>query len=385
MPQTGGQRGFILSFLVGLVLAMAPLVLVGARFAALGEFGVFETPEALPREALHGPLSEPFAEYKLLMTQQIRPDLLVLGSSRVMQVRGSLFNRCSVGTCFYNAGGAAPTTKTAEEFFGRIAANHPPRVMLLGLDIWQFNPNDAQNTHERVELTPSLAERFRRSVGVIREFTPTLLTDPQLRALVAGLTETPAGYRGARAILRGEGFRPDGSYSYGDQFFAEVSRNSVAERSAEAVGRIAKSCCRLEQFDQADAVSVQELERLISQARRSGTQIVVFTPPVTDELMDAVERDPVLSKGFADVDRVIRDVLSRNAVPFVLMTRPADAGCSSAEMLDALHPSEVCAARMVDRLLSSEVVSQLLGSFTDDLYVRSVIASTSSDFFIGRP
>jgi hypothetical protein len=364
---------------------VSPVVFVGARFAAVGELDLFDTNESLRAERLHGPLSEDFAEYKLRMTESVRPDLLVLGSSRVMQLRATLFDRCSSGSCFYNAGGAATTMRSAQEFFDKVAASRAPPVLLLGLDIWQFNPNDATNSHEPVDLTPGFTERLRRSIGVVRQFTPQLENDGALRSVVAGFAAVPQGYRGARAILRGEGFRPDGSYAYGDKFITDISTQTPSQRSADAVERIAKSCCRLDHFVRADPRALLELQGLVALAQRRGTQVIAFTLPFSDEVMDAVDRDVALRAGFADVERELEDLFRRNGTEFVRISRLSDAGCAPTEMLDGFHPTEVCAARILARLLASANNTHSLAPFVEEGRLRVLIASRSSDLFLRLP
>jgi len=355
------------------------------RFAAIGEFDLFDTDAALAQERLHGPLSEEFPEYKLRRARSVHADILILGSSRVMQFRGALFDRCVSTSCVYNAGGAGPTMRVAADFFDEVAAAGPPRVLLIGLDTWYFNGNDEANTHLPTDLTPGGGERVRRSVSFLRQFVPRLSQDPQLRAVVAGLVAAPEGFRGARAILKGEGFRPDGSYSYGAQFLADVADEAPAERSADAVTRVAQSCCRLERFTATDPQALQELERLAGAARRSGTQVIAFTLPFSDELMDAVARDEALRSGFADVDARLTETLQRLGIPFVRLTRPSDAGCRSSEMLDGFHPSEVCSARILELLTATDGISASLASFVDPRVLRARIDARPSDLVLGLP
>jgi hypothetical protein len=371
-----------LSFIAALLLVISPLVLVSLRFAALGEIDLIDADGSLINERLHGPVSEVFPEYKLRMTEGLRPSLLVLGSSRVMQFRASFFDGCSIRSCFYNAGGAAPTMRAGQDFLKEADMGQPPRVMLLGLDIWQFNPNDSANTHEPTSLTPSFIERVRRAIGIVRQFTPRLADDTELRSAVLGQTVAPEGYRGVRAIVRGEGFRPDGSYSYGDRFMTEIASQSPVERSADAVDRIAKSCCRLERFTRADPVSIGELQVLLTEARQREIDVIAFTLPFSDEMMDAVERDVALRAGFADVESQLAAVFVQDGVAFLRFSRLADAGCRPTEMIDGFHASEVCAARILDRLLDADGVSRALAPFVDRTRLRARIASRSSDLFM---
>ena len=358
-------------------------MVVTARFALLGEVDLFDTDAALLSEGLHGPLSESFAEYKLRMTSALAPDLVVLGSSRVMQLRDVLFDGCQSRRCFYNAGGAATTIAEASTFLDSLP--RPPRVVLLGLDVWQFDPNDATNTHQPETLRPSTLERMRRALGIVREFTPRLYDDSELRSLIVSVRSMPQGVRGVRAVLRGEGFRPDGSYSYGAAFLSEVEAESTSARSLDALSRIARSCCRFEHFSVPDPRSLAELETVVNSAQARGTTVVVFTPPYSDEVVDAVERDPGVAAGFAAVDASLRDTFARLHVPFVSVGRASDIRCEPDEMLDGLHPSEVCAARLLAAMLSSGEVADVLRPYVTPVHLASLLAQTRSPLMLNGP
>lgn len=163
---------------------------------------------------------------------------------------------------------------------------------------------------------------------------------------------------------------------------SDVAGQTPAARLAEAVDRISKSCCRREQFTRADPLAIAELEQLLVQARHTGTQVIAFTLPFSDEVMDAVDRDAALHAGFADVESRLAAVLTENGVPFFRFARLADAGCRPTEMLDGFHTSEVCAARLLDRLLGFPAVARALAPFVDQARLEARIASRSSDLLM---
>jgi hypothetical protein len=376
-------RGFLLTFFVGVLVGVAPLIGTTARLGAVGELDLFDTDAALLAESLHGPLAESFVEYKLRMASALRPDLLILGSSRVMQFRAALFDGCAARSCVYNAGGGATTLLEAQQFVD--ALPYAPRVLVLGLDVWQFDPSDPTNTHQPGSLMPNALERARRALGVVRTYTPRLYDDEPLRSvLLLGRPEAP-GARGVRAILRGEGFRPDGSYSYGPEFLQTASSQSPEARAADALGRIERGCCRFEYFTKADASALVELERLVRAAQTRGVAVVAYMPPYADLVAAAIESDPRLAGGFASARYEVSRLLESLGVPFSILSRASDAGCRAEEMLDGLHPSEVCSARILDRLLSTRGFAEALRPFVTADHVKLLISRASSSFSIGGP
>lgn len=363
-----------------------PLLIIAGRFAALGEFELFDTDASLVAERLHGPLDAPELEYKFRMTTILQPRVLMLGSSNVLQFRGSLFTKCTAPTCFYNAGGGMPTVRAGADFFDRLTmAGRPPDVLLLALDVWQFNPRYEENTHVDTRLRRDLQDQLRLALGVTRKFAPRVLTDADLREFVLGRIPTTGGLRGARAILRSEGFRDDGSYSYGTVSRAIVLSQSPTDRSADAVSRVARDCCRFQRFAHADSRSLEELDELLTAASRAGTKVIAFTVPLSDEVMDSIDRDPAERAGFRDVERSLREVLARHGVPFSPFWRASQAGCGPFEMLDGLHPGEVCAARVLQRIAGEGGNERIVGPYLDLDALQRKTERPSSELSLDDP
>src|SRR5438552_8112008 len=98
--------------------------------------------------------------YKLIATQFRKPEVLVLGSSRVQQFRSLLFNKN--GTAFYNAGRATQSIYETRQFLEALDPSTLPKVLILGLDQPWFDmqsgysvpPDAPQPTDD--ETTPDL-------------------------------------------------------------------------------------------------------------------------------------------------------------------------------------------------------------------------------------
>ena len=86
--------------------------------------------------------------YKFRMTEEVmRPQVLALGSSRIMQVRQSVVNP---EYTFYNAGGAIQSVPELSLFIHKLHDN--PKLILLNIDQWWFNrsypySNESQKGH----------------------------------------------------------------------------------------------------------------------------------------------------------------------------------------------------------------------------------------------
>ncbi|MEM7391341.1 MAG: hypothetical protein AAF492_03250, partial [Verrucomicrobiota bacterium] len=89
------------------------------------------------RSIIYGPAySNPNPSYKFKAAVARKPEVLALGTSRVMQFRSWLFTQKP--DAFYNAGGAVTKLPDIQQFLALIEPD--PKVILLGLDHYFFNP-----------------------------------------------------------------------------------------------------------------------------------------------------------------------------------------------------------------------------------------------------
>ncbi|MCC7305183.1 MAG: hypothetical protein IT558_02875 [Alphaproteobacteria bacterium] len=79
-------------------------------------------------------LNSIFYNYKMELYRETRPDILAIGSSRMMEVTPAVFKEP-----FLNAGGAMRSITEGRAFLEEAIKIHKPRIVLLGVDMWWFN------------------------------------------------------------------------------------------------------------------------------------------------------------------------------------------------------------------------------------------------------
>lgn len=363
---------FACVFLLGLLVPLA----VAARAASFGEFGeAWGTPSESVR--LFGPLFDDIADFKLRATLRRRPDVLVIGTSRVWQWRQSMFVSCANRPgCFYNAGGAMPTVATGLEFFRSVAAENAPRVLLVGLDFWYLNP--AFIGPALPTFNASFNNRLEYTLAVVRRFMFAMTHDAQIRALLAGQVAIPPGVTGARAILYDEGFHVDGSWLYSTRQYAEALGQSSAIRSARSLPSVLAGTDFFQPFSKADPVALRQLEELLDLAAAYGTRVVAFTPPFSGEVAAAIDGSGALSRGVADIERTLISAFAKRDIPLLDGRRVSDFGCAADEHWDGIHPTEVCVARLLLRLLEDARAGPILAPYADAARLRTMIDQRSS-------
>lgn len=83
-------------------------------------------------------LPQDFVRYKLDLIALRRPRVLVVSSSRGMQIRSDMLGVDDLA--FVNGGGLVETLGDLETLFDRLPAGARPAVIVLAIDHWWFNP-----------------------------------------------------------------------------------------------------------------------------------------------------------------------------------------------------------------------------------------------------
>ena len=80
---------------------------------------------------------------KLRIIGDRMPDVIALGSSRVMQFRADYFQNKN----FYTLGGLGSSIEELEYTWGKVRQVYVPKVVIVGIDPWWLNPNLKQRNN----------------------------------------------------------------------------------------------------------------------------------------------------------------------------------------------------------------------------------------------
>ena len=128
-------------------------------------------------------------EYKIMGTQIIKPEILTLGTSRIMQVR-QLFFKSQI---IYNAAISASISQGIGEmkyFLDTVKDSTNIKHVIIGLDPWLFNPNYPDN--QRANQTKSLKSKLKKRLSNF----PLLYNGlKQLKSYLSDISAKPIIYR----------------------------------------------------------------------------------------------------------------------------------------------------------------------------------------------
>lgn len=381
-----GARGFLLAFALGIIVLVGPLMGLAVRLVHLGEIAL--PIGAGPTVALSGTLftDDPIRNLREVLRRQ--PDVVVLGSSRVGALRAEMFAGCHDRPgCFYNATGAMATIRTGLEFFRSLSSVRAPDLLVVGIDVWDFDPNHRPAVREFADpLQRDLRGHLDHALAITRRVAALSLTDAGIRDVVLGRRTVPADAAGLAAIIHRTGYRPDGSFESPVSVWRRAITFSDEDRSAEHLHSLRIGGYDFEPFERADDQALRDLGDLLDLAAARGTKIAAFTPPFGDALAAAMRAQPHYAEGLADIYARLAQTFADRGIPFLAGLSMSDYGCGSDEHIDGMHMSEVCAARVLMSVAGSPGGARALGGYVDARDLSRRLATRQSSFLLsGAP
>ncbi|MEZ0262017.1 MAG: hypothetical protein ACAH80_13480 [Alphaproteobacteria bacterium] len=352
-------------FFAGMALPLAAIALFVAMNAALlvraGEY--LPVPEILEKidagHGLYGSAIQPNTYWlKQDIYRRIKPDVAVLGSSRVLQFRKDFFD-----TSFANLGNMHNLQQVIT-MAETVVTEHKPKLLVLAVDFWWFNPaySNDEFTTEPPDTRMRVADLFDAAGWLFKgKLSP--------RDIWHILAQDTANV-GITAIARGDGFDAYGSYYNDSLVTGEVKHRDA--KFAITLGYIKGNKLRFSHAATPDKKKLQEFARLLRQLRRAGVPTVVFIPPLAPNVIDEMAQHPKWSgyvqPALAEVEKLSRDA----GFGFYNFHDPRDIGGGNCEMLDGVHAGPVSYARLLKIMAAQDekLASVVNGRRLDEIVKR---------------
>lgn len=366
-------------FLLTLFLFFAPLTFIwifplyvyweGHEFVSIDR--VIET-QSGPRQLLFGlAYSNVDRAYKFRLTAERKPEIIVLGNSRVMELRKEFFLEPEK---FINAGGAAASLQDAVLFVGALPKDNLPRVLILGLYPGYFQPQEPGIVDEGTlafRLRSFFAVQWRQ---VYIDYFSGKFTLSQL-----SLSKN-SHFVGLSALVSREGYLNDGSYFYG-RVVDDPLRVSALDAAEEiGVSNINKRVVSTTTNMALPEENFRALEILLELCKDKNVYVIGFIPP---------DRYAVTRKVVSPYVRLVsviapraRDTLGRSGFPLFDYTGSYTAGVEGTEFIDADHPSDKADLRL---LIDMAMHDDILAGHVNISHLRALLQKTKGDFVITDP
>lgn len=318
--------------------------------------------------------SNPTLYYKLRSVVMRQPDVIALGSSRVMQFRSDLF---LPGVNFFNAGGGVEKIKHLRMFLGRIPRGQEPKMIIVGLDQVFFNYNwdsmisdDAARRYSFYDKPEDIF--LTRWFDIYKDFFVKRYYSIGELARSDGVERRI----GLSAVIKNFGFRNDGSNRQG----------YVLPRGKMAADDFSK---QLEQFNrnqawfaagsQVNREALNEIDIFLTEAEERGIYVVGFLPPYSAFIYKKMKADEKDFAYFFQIESALKPIFNKHQFAFYNFSSTADIDALDNEMLDIFHPSEKVVARLFIKMAEDNAVLKKIANLD---YIKRRLRESKSQFEI---
>lgn len=279
-----------------------------------------------------------FPEYKVALYREVKPSVITLGSSRVMQFRGRHFTEP-----YLNIGGTAGNLAILRSTAEALIAEHKPKVIILGLDFWWFTKKWEADPHKPVPLTMGA---YATTFDILKTPYEWLLTGKiSLAEFFAPLTGAFEAHKyGIMAQRFADGFGSDGSWNYtaditGQQKPFDFKFQDTLKQVSYGIKGFAWS-------PEVGEAHVEALAELVCKLKSRGIAVYTFIAPVAPTVRASMkERESLYPHLFK-----LQEALEQRGVNVLDFGDPATLGSSDCEFVDGFHGGDVTYARILQRM-----------------------------------
>ncbi len=358
------------------------LLLPAAIMQASGEFTRVGTVIALQSDSAEPVLfgraySDPTARYKLESVLQRKPEIVILGTSRVLALRSALFDK---EVRVFNAGNGVTRLRHYRLFLRKLPPDRTPRVIVLGLDQYLFNSNFDSLAPDDMEEQWN-TERPRRADFFAS--WKTLYADHMrgkfaVKDIFASTSERRIGIN---AIVHANAFRNDGSYNWGQLIANPADPENPDYGFQNTFDRIAKGDRRFQYAEHVAEDNVAELRRFLADCRDRNIHVVAFLPPFAHAVYEKMRSMPIDYGYLSALPARLQPVFAEFGYTFFDFSDLASLGSPDSETIDGFHGSEKAYVRLFVRLIEGDPVLRSFARDPDYLIARIERASGDHQVF----
>lgn len=283
--------------------------------------------------------------YKFHMTNEVEhPEVLALGSSRIMQVKRSIV---SPDYSFYNAGGAIQNARELPLFISKL--HDSPKLILVNIDQWWFNRDYIA---EDQPFSPSVYDDEPEwDMSKLGRFICDFYTD-LVKGKINLIKVFSSNHIGLNAICNENGFAADGSRYQGDMIIAPEIQEDYNFKNV--LGRIRDGNQRFQYGDQADSAMVSVVDDFLNQCVARKIKVVAFLPPFAPyvyQRMQETGKFGYMSKLYD----MLRPLFDRHeGCSLYDFTDVTDTGAHNYDFDDGFHGSEIIYNGMIRQMVRQD-------------------------------
>ncbi len=293
--------------------------------------------------------SNPVTFLKLHAAKQKTPEILALGTSRIMQVRDFFFKNSS---SFYNAGGGIFRINYLRYFTSEVIKSAKPRMIIVCLDQNFFNPN--WDNLSKTKFDDEYKDEYNALSYIFNNATTCWHDAFEGKVPADYCLNLKPGQIGLTAAVKKNGFRSDGSY-YSGQIKSHPEEDQDYQFK-NTLDRIAKATKRFEYAQQINSRAVNELDSFLTFCKVNNIHVVSFLPPYANKILSVMR-----SKGndYAYLDKImpaLKPVFEKHRLNVFDFTDLSTIQAGDEEVLDGFHGSEKIYLRMMIQMANKDSI-----------------------------
>lgn len=336
---------FVIIYLISIVFFATPIIMNLVVLKNAGELDSIETvvQQQVLEKTLYGSgTNQNTFFYKLELLKAIKPNVVALGSSRVMQFRQEMFN-----TSFINTGGAINCISEAEKFVDEMLKLYTPKIVIFGLDDWWFNPNSPSSNWKNPELDSSTKITFEKIIAPYLWLYEEKITLSDYISLLVNKRNmfqsklTLNSLLGISAIKRESGFRSDGSYFYGKML---VTTNVNDYQFKDTIRRIDSNVDRFEYSDTMLKENWDIAMNLMKKLNKIGVKTILFIPPYANSIYSIMN----FNNKYKYMNEISIQASSENIYDF---RNPNKLALTDCFFTDGFHGSEIAYFKLLNQIV----------------------------------
>ncbi len=319
---------------------------------------------------MRGILDQGFYRFKFLQFETLRPKILVLGSSRVMEFRAEMFGVRS--NDFFNAGGMIQDLSDLDQFAEKLTMANAPEVVILGLDLWWFNGNKPLLAGLNNGVSRDAALDWQEHARAFRRFKSSKGRSPAFSALRVRNDNI-----GIEARAAGVGFRGDGSMQFNFEPPKASGWKFVDREKPPITERIQNNSA---QFTPASGISRERLDLLnksLNTLHSKNVLVLGFCPPFSTESAALLQVSASHSNLWNEVRAELPKIFQKQNLPFIDASLLGDLGVDDSMMLDGIHAAETFHVTLLEHFLSNARVAKAFPGLHD--FIKITLQSKATD------
>jgi len=280
--------------------------------------------------------------YKLNRAKYVKPDILIMGSSRSCPFQEKYFNHS-----FYNASLVMQSMQHGYQFLKDLFLSHRPKHIVLCIEFWWFN----NKTFSEIEHLPLLNENDHFDYDSINKFYEyyhdSLITDVIIEDLLHNKKYTKnsnANTIGLRAKSNSEGFFSDGYYLHAGSILDFPLNSSQKDIKCEQY--IENSFFHFEKSTTLDKEKINIFFNIIDYCKKNNVEITVLSTPISDKIFNRL----MIGDDYSYIPQFVELMRTQNKFEFFDYLNPKKIKIIQDEFRDCFHAGDIAYMKILKDL-----------------------------------